>query len=108
MAIISTVKTDFGIDCHYSIISAYREDKEFIFVSLSSYVDEEARNGKMTDLECTDYAVALSNAPVQPLKTQLYQIPKYPHLDIINIEGFNHIKYAYIKLCESYGFEGDE
>ncbi len=90
MAIISNIQTDYGLQATYSKITAYHESFDSVTVTLSSYLSAEDRQ-----------------AGRKPISVRTYSVPKDSD-GFINQEGMNHIRYAYIKLIQAYGFEGDE
>ncbi len=90
MAIISNIQTEYGLQASYSKITAYHECFNSVTVTLSSYISEEDRQSGR-----------------KPISVKSYSVPKDSD-GFINQEGMNHIRYAYIKLIQAYGFEGDE
>jgi len=90
MAIISNIQTEYGLQATYSKITAYHESFDSVTVTLSSYLSAEDRQ-----------------AGRKPISVRSYSVSKDTE-GFINQEGMNHIRYAYIKLIQAYGFEGDE
>lgn len=90
MAIISEIMSRIGIACNYSRIESYDENRKNITIMLRCYMSKEAMESGATWIHF-----------------RTFTIPKYSE-GYLNQTGMNHLKYCYIKLCEAYGFTGDE